>query len=103
MSIEEKTKPGPGHYESPTRMGKGPAYEMGKKYKDLSDNKIPGPGYYEVKESRTSRAYKMSETKRTEIVAEEHARSPSPGQYDNDFNTCGKKSIGYTISSTKRV
>ena len=44
LKYEESDKPGPGAYDSPTRLGKAPKYTMGNKNKDTSNNKNPGPG-----------------------------------------------------------
>ena len=44
LKYAEDDKPGPGMYESPTKMGKGPKYTLGTKQKDLNGNKNPGPG-----------------------------------------------------------
>lgn len=38
--------PGPGAYDSPSKLGKAPKYTMGNKSKGAIDNKIPGPGSY---------------------------------------------------------
>jgi Sperm-tail PG-rich repeat len=46
VSKETKTIPGPGYYESPTRIGSGPKVQIHAKLNDISRNVNPGPAYY---------------------------------------------------------
>ena len=41
-----KDLPGPGRYDSPSKMGTGPSFKLGGKYADLLDDGKPGPGAY---------------------------------------------------------
>ena len=71
ISKEEQNKPGPGHYDSPTRMGEGTKYTIGEKRDDYRNNNVPGVGTYDAKDdllrSSISTA-QMGNTKRQDIV-----------------------------------
>ena len=51
--FNDSDKPGPGQYDSPSKLGKAPTYTMGNKKKDVFKNENPGPGQYDGKDALT--------------------------------------------------
>ena len=64
--------PGPGMYDSPSRLGKGgPSYTMKSARKEFSKDDNPGPGAYELNNSINrdkSPSYRMGTGQRTTVV-----------------------------------
>jgi len=66
--------PGPGNYESPSKLGKGVSFSIGEKREERNRNDSPGPGAYEGNDSVVKervRSAKMSITKRGEMVSKQ--------------------------------
>jgi len=86
VSSETKSKPGPGNYESPSKIGTGISYKFGEKHRDAVDSDIPGPGSYEPKDSLnkdTIPAHSISKSHRGDIVSRENLSMPGPGNYES--------------------
>lgn len=79
-------QPGPGEYDSPTRFGDdAQTVSIRGRPRDISRGDSPGPGNYDPNTSITKDrtiAYKMSNSKRTDIVSKEVSNLPGPGIYD---------------------
>lgn len=78
--------PGPGQYDQGSRLG-GPAATITGRPEDRSRHDSPGPGSYEGSLSAIkdrAPAYKMSPTKRGDLVSNDSSSRPGPGMYDGD-------------------
>lgn len=89
VSKDQKSLPGPGVYESPSKMGSGPFFSIKGRIEGPAKDMIPGPGHYEPSESATkyqSPSCKMvrerSSSARNEIISTEKKLMPGPGTYD---------------------
>ena len=79
-------QPGPGEYDSPKRFGdNAQSVSIRGRPRDPSRNDSPGPGNYETDISMVkdrTLAYKMSSSKRADVVSKEARNLPGPGIYD---------------------
>jgi len=69
---ETSSKPGPGAYDSPSKLGKGVCYSIGEKREERIKIDSPGPGAYTANDSVVKeriRSTKMSKTERGEFVS----------------------------------
>jgi hypothetical protein len=86
VTKEMRNQPGPGEYDSPIKIGKdAPAVSIRGRPEDISRDDSPGPGHYDgnaniVKDKVIT--YKMSASKRTDIVSRQQMEQPGPGIYD---------------------
>ena len=99
VSSETKSKPGPGNYESPSKIGTGISYKFGEKHRDAVDSDIPGPGSYEPKDTLNKdaiRAHSISKSNRGDFVSKSAKELPGPGNYD-DGQEFGKNAVSFTM------
>lgn len=88
-------RPGPGTYESPSRIGQGNGFTIGGKAKDIVDNNKPGPGAYDPKDFLTKDKVptaSMSKSNRASLVSKNAKDTPGPGNYisHSEFGKDGK-------------
>jgi hypothetical protein len=100
VSKEDKAKPGPGIYESPSKFGDNAqkVSMMGKGAEKREDDK-PGPGAYNAKDFLTKdniQAHSISKSKRADIVGRDAKELPGPGNY-SDGKEFGKDAIAFKM------
>ena len=90
--------PGPGTYGHLNTIGETSKWSFGSvKRSGIWDNKVPGPGSYQVQASRDNKAYSLG-ARRT--VSSASARDvPGPGNYDPSYR---HPSPFYSISKGER-
>jgi len=95
--------PGPGNYDSPSRLGKDCAtFTIGEKREEKIRGDSPGPGAYNANESVVKErvvSHKMRSTNRTEIVHKETSSKPGPGAYDSPSKL--GKGVSYSIGEKR--
>jgi hypothetical protein len=68
VSNEDMSKPGPGHYEQHSNIGKGTqSFTIGGKGREDQRNDSPGPGHYDLTETQNKDrvvAYKIGSSQR---------------------------------------
>jgi hypothetical protein len=78
---EARAQVGPGHYDSPSKLG-GPHYTIGEKREYSPDNGVPGAGTYDGNESLTRPSQRYAHiggTERPDMVGREARAQVGPG------------------------
>ena len=90
--------PGPGAYKSPTAIGEGPRYHLGKKLFDTYEQKrmkdLPAPNVYNPKfdvMAKTTSVFSIGKAKRDEISSPSKVNVPGPGAYPGKTSMIGYK------------
>ena len=86
LNESREGSPGPGMYDYSKGNG-GPSATITGRPEDRSRGDAPGPGTYEGNLSAVKDkvpAYKMSPTKRSDLVSLEAKGRPGPGMYDGE-------------------
>ncbi len=95
--------PGPGLYESPTRIGKDcHTFTIGERKPEAKPNNVPGPGEYEARDSlmrSKSPSYRIGGGEQRQEIASKNSL-PGPGAYDKG-DKFGKDATCYTMGEKK--
>ena len=87
MSSEKISMPGPGNYDQPSHIGKGPAPSMRGRPDPQRDDNLPGPGHYdanvEAVKDKSQNSFRIGTHKRDFLsMSSQDLSKPGPGFYD---------------------